>query len=152
MTKHLRLNIEARTTDYPMERVFALTIHDDSVGEWTLGLLLLREGLIERLVVTSPQSALKIELRLLASTAEHSRARSGWTDDSLELHVSGAELDYWLRFFLKYVRDGYGEVDHLDVQTTSIDTAAVRPAAVVLKVERFTSPVSREDALRRLRQ
>jgi hypothetical protein len=149
MNKALRLNIEARTDDFPSQRVVRLVIHDESVGEWTLGLCLLREQLVESLTIMSPLAALKLELQRLEQTNGRLRAVAGQTGDVLRMQVSDTELDYWLRFFLTYLRDGYGAVDHLDVETSELDKSAP-PPTVVLKVQKSAAPLSRDGAIRRL--
>jgi hypothetical protein len=108
-------------------------------------------GVIESLTITSPLTAMKVEVGLLGSKTAHSRALSDLTGDVLRLHVSGTELKYWLHFFLKYVRDGYGEVDHLDVETDATNRSDQLPTTIILKVQQFAAPVSRNEAIRRLR-
>jgi hypothetical protein len=57
--------------------------------------------------------------------------------------LSPTELDYWANFFLKYYRDGIGEVDHLDVEAYPRNPDTIKGLGIVLWIANVLPP-SRE--------
>jgi hypothetical protein len=128
----------------------------DAVYELNLGstapevvaaeLSLLATGLADSLTFRHERGRIKVKI-------ERGPVRDRATAESrpglLALILSETELEYWRSYFLRYYREGAADVDHIDVEATSI-----RPAGGVIdlrvRVARAVPPVSPEEARRRL--
>lgn len=145
----LQLPIQMRRTKHVQSDELTVSFDDAAIHEWTLGLCLLKEGLVSRLIVTELKPSFRLEIRLDESLPREKRAMAVPRKDALRLELSCTELDYWLYFFLRYVRDGRGEGNHLDIETT-VGDASKRPIDVVLEVTKLGPPISVEEAKRQL--
>jgi len=117
----------------------------DAINDWTLGLVLLKERLVDVLGVSENAGQNTLELSRGDARA---RARAVLAEPSSRLAVSDAELEHLAHFFLKYVRDGFGEVDHVDIQVT--EGKSDRESYVTFTVSESAPPVSSAEARRRL--
>lgn len=111
-----------------------------------IGLCLLREGLITTLdlIDTSAKMTLRLE------RAEN----KGSTEIRLDkgravLSLDQTELDRWMHFTLRIVRDGVAEVDHIDLDAPLADQSG-RAISVIVAFPSSLPPVSEEEARRRL--
>lgn len=114
--------------------------------DWSLCLCLLARGLVERLHIHAANSefVLTVDRRLKQSD----RGRATFSGRRLEVTLSVTELERWEHFFLRAVRDGVAEVDHIDVELK----AAADPHTVdlALWVPSARPPMSGADAARLL--
>ena len=78
------------------------------------------------------------------SAVERSQSRGA------DVFLSRTGLDYWATFFLKYYRDGVGEVNHLDVEAYPRNPNMARGLGIVLQIANALPPISGEEARRRL--
>lgn len=137
-----------RTEDFATEKVVTLEPSEEGVLRWALGLCLLREGVVDVLNVRTGTDA--TTLKVAVADTVRVPFVSHWNKGKLTVEVSQVELERWVHFFLSYFRDGYGEVDHIDVETVSAEVT--RPITLTLKVPTALEPVSAEEAARRLGQ
>lgn len=84
-----------------------------SPGPIALALVLLRDGLVEAVALRTPHNE---KVRLVFDPACGSVVARARAKESLELTVGPRELGCWAAFFLRYHRDGWAEVNHLDVE------------------------------------
>jgi hypothetical protein len=87
-------------------------ISEESLPDWTLGLTLLKENLVQSVVFVTSDGSKKLEITQSASIG-HAVAREKNGVITVELSVN--QVEYIQAFFLKYFRDGVAEVDHLDL-------------------------------------
>jgi hypothetical protein len=95
----------------------------------SLGLCLLSESLVEDVPMRSPKGRWVVRLR--KSMKPHAIRLRRYGNERLELNLGQVELERWLVFFLKYYRDGWAEVDHLDSDGTWEDGTSIQ---LILKV------------------
>ncbi len=77
------------------------------------------------------------------------RATAERLPDKLALILNETELGYWLSYFLRYYGDGVADVDHIDVEATSI--ASIEGVVDVrVRVACSVQPLSPEEARRQL--
>lgn len=81
-----------------------------------LGMTLLSEGRVELLVLRHPRGAWGARLR--ASAGDRGVLLRRYHEDRLDLTLGRTELGVWQLFFLRCVRDGAPEVDHVHVDGT----------------------------------
>lgn len=103
----LALTVTARSLDG--QSIVNVLIPPSSVCHWCLCLQLLHDQLVESCVLLLPEPQGKVEVRC-AATSTHSIGHSGH-----RICLSSNALDYLRCFFLKYFRDGFAEVDHVDI-------------------------------------
>lgn len=114
-----------------------------TIPEWTLGLLLIREQLTEALRVTVPSGA-ELLIRLDPRTTPQMRAKAGWKHKAFCLEFGRDDLETWIDFFLRYIRDGRAAVSHLDLEARS--HAGGKMVDIVVKVDRFGPSLPLEEA------
>lgn len=94
------------------ESFITLDILEEQVTSWCIALTALRENLIEKIPINS-----------IVSTHKGIIHKANYNDYSIEgtfiLGLNQNTIEYIIVFLLKYLRDGWSEVDHLDVSTTS---------------------------------
>jgi hypothetical protein len=76
------------------------------------------------------------------------RATCDFRRDGAHMMISTVELEAWIHFFLKYHRDGVGEVDHIDVDFSPKDS--VQELVLVLHIPDVLPPIQEREARRRL--
>jgi hypothetical protein len=121
-----------------------LSFEPAAIRDCSLGLVLLKERLIEVFVIAELTGRSALELRRSGQAGGRARASLGGSTSRLAL--SDSELDHLVHFFLKYLRDGVAEVDHVDVQALSGDDECY----VTFNVNESAPPVSPSEARRRL--
>lgn len=135
---------EAEGTPYDV-----VTFADSAIAPWTLALVLLREGLAQRVRLScTAGNVLQIEHDSALTPQE--RAVAVWDGKALSLRISGVELEYWIDFFLRYFRDGYGAVPHLDIDTLPPPGTHDR-VDIVFKIEHVGPAMTPQEAKRLLR-
>lgn len=107
-----------------------LDFGDTPPGPVALALVLLRDGLIEAVAFRTAKGE---RVKLTSGAGLLVRVRDA---KSLEIHVGPRELESWAAFFLRYHRDGWAEVDHLDVEGTWDTGAACDLVIKVAKARR----------------
>ena len=120
-----------------------------TLSETCLSLTLLREQLMTSFVFLGSDRRTKLSLCARSSTGPLKKARLTIHGQEIELLMTEVALDYALGSCLKYYRDGFAEVDHIDI---AVDCAgrADPEAYVIMRFADSTTPVSQEDAAKRL--
>jgi hypothetical protein len=124
-------------------------ISSETNKEWCLDLCLLRESLIDSLTIIDEDGSYRLRVSLDPSLAHRSTV-SRSDSRGADVFLSRTELDYWANFFLKYYRDGIGEVDHLDLEAYPRTPDTTRGLGIVLQIPNALPPISEEEARRRL--
>jgi hypothetical protein len=130
------------------EHIMEIRVADENVVRWSVGLCMLKEAVVESLLVRSESASVRLHLE---PDLERATGRFQHDEHSylVSLAISGVELDRWVNFFLCYVRDGYGSVDHMDVDFDVV-SEPIGSGTLVLHVPQAAAPVARDEALRRL--
>ena len=123
-----------------------VAFEDRAIEPWTSRLVLLREGMIRQLRVGG-MSGKTLAVDRDPRIPPQERAVAEWDGQALSLTLGDVELDYLIAFFLRYVRDGYGEVLHLDLDA-SVRGGQGERMDVVLQVERAGPARSPRDSRR----
>ena len=147
MNRLIRLPLSWRREDTP-DSLF-IRIGSETNKEWCLNLCLLREGLIDSLTIIDEEGSYKLRVLLDPSLARRSAVERSQSRGA-DAFLSRTELDYWATFFLKYYRDGVGEVNHLDVEAYPRNPNTARGLGIVLQIANALPPISGEEARRRL--
>lgn len=122
--KFLRLPIKLEGRILEGVWYFRIEISREAALEFTLGLCLLAEELVDRLAIAA-SGGRKIGIGIDPEVAEVQRAVASWKEGKagdLQLYLSKTELRYWQYFLLGYVRDGAAPVDHIDVEGEMMET------------------------------
>jgi hypothetical protein len=111
-----------------------------------IGLCLLREGLITTLdlVDTTAKMTLRLER---AGNKGSTKIQSN--KGRAVLSLDQTEIERWMHFTLRMVRDGVAEVNHIDLDAPMADQSG-RAISVVVTFPSSLPPVSEEEARRRL--
>lgn len=147
MKKYVRLPVRFETIRYPQQTAVYIWLGIDAVRDCSLGLALLKLGLINAFVVGTMDGLHKIDLQVSASTPTD-RIQCNLSPDGISLRLTSNSVDYLLAMCLKYYRDGYAEVDHADLEATL--EPGDEDAYITIKFADFAPPVSAEEAKRRL--
>jgi hypothetical protein len=83
-----------------------------------LGLCMLRHGVVSRLDLVDERGATSLKIGLLGSLGEGS-ATVRWEAYGATLALLPVELEAWMHFLLRTVRDGVAEVNHFDLEAIS---------------------------------
>jgi hypothetical protein len=148
MTKHLKLPLRLELVRYSGQTVLNIQFESKALSGWCLALCLLKEGLTAALVISEEGAKGKLELELM-SEAKERRTHASFEAETARLRITSNDLDYLLHFFLKYYRDGFAEVDHLDLEVVAANER--QDASVTFKVPESAQPLSPEQAKKRLR-
>lgn len=150
MNRTLQLPMQLRDGNDQLVLVVELT--PEMISQLCLELSLLKEGLAEAIVLSNTQTEFWLEVKRNARILKHERGEISWQKTGARLSIAPNELDYWLHYFLKYYRDGEGEVDHIDSDITKVSSQSdsVRGLFLVLKVPQAAPAVSAAEAKRRL--
>jgi hypothetical protein len=144
--KFIKLPVRFELTRYPGQAVFYISLGIPAIREWCLGLALLKDGLIDALVVSEIDDRYKIHLEIAISVARgkiHGNLNSG----AVHIQLIPVDIAYLLAMCLKYYRDGYAEVDHVDIESKlEVDENAY----VTVKFADYASSLSSEEAKKRL--
>jgi len=129
------------------EHVVKFRITDASAAPWTLGLCMLKERLVESIAIRWENGSFNLQVvpDLGRAQGRIQRSQQAYAGD---IAIEEIELDRWVHFFLCYLRDGYGSVDHLDVDL-DLPLEPIARGTLVLYVPHAAPPVSQAEALRR---
>ena len=122
MIKRLAAAARIEQVRHASEISLEVSLQPGAIRDWSLGLVLLREQLIDALLMSESTGVSTLELR-----------RSG-----------GARV----RFFLTYFRDGIAAVDHVDVQAITGEDG--QECYITFMVPESAPPVSSAEARKRL--
>jgi hypothetical protein len=148
MTKHLKLPVHLELVRHPGQTVLNIRFENKALWEWCLALCLLKEGLIETLILREEGAKRKLEVELMSKVKERIKAHATFEAETTRIRITLDDLDYLLHFFLKYYRDGIAEVDHLDLEVLSAHEN--QDASITFKVPESFQPVSAQEAKKRL--
>ena len=149
MNKHLQLPIDIELVRHPGQTVLSLSFRREALRDWCLGLCLLKEGLIETLIVAEERGKSKM-IKFRATQETDRVTQVTFKPDFGQVEITRNQLGYLHRFFLKYYRDGVADVDHLDLEAINADTGEI-DAYITFRVPDSRPPVSPEEVERRLR-
>lgn len=119
-------------------------VKDDFLERFCTGVCLLFNKLVQSIDFIEKDFVFRLEMR------------SGNGNNSIEhelnftsLRVSESEIEMLMFFVLRSLRDGFAEVDHVDLEAFSVRNPN-KIIGVVVKFENFAPPISREEVDRRL--
>lgn len=139
MKNTLELALEVTATSIDGQNVVDVLVPPSCVSHWCLSLQLLHDHLTDSCVFLLPNAKGKLEIQR-ATTSTH---RTG--NGTHLICLSANALDYLRCFFLKYFRDGFAEVDHVDIDDQERDGGYL-----TFSVLASSPPVSSEGARQRL--
>jgi hypothetical protein len=146
MIKRLASDVRIEQVRHASEIALEVSFAPGAMRDWSLGLVLLKEQLVDALLVT--ESPGRSSLELCRSGQTRDRAKAVFAGSATRLALSNTELDHLVHFFLKYFRDGIAEVDHVDVQAVSGE--ADQECYITFIVPESAPPVSSAEARKRL--
>lgn len=151
MKKHLTLPARLEVIHYPTQTVVKLWLSTDAIRDWCLGLSLMKEGLTDGLVISPAAGKGNVELRVDASLSPQDRIRGSLGKaGAVHFGLTTNVLDFLLVFGLKCYRDGWAEVDHVDLEAQIEGIHDLQNAYFTVHFQEFAPPVSAEEAKRRL--
>jgi hypothetical protein len=147
--------LKSMTTELPVKVLasghrpsIAILVPADAIEHWCLMLCLIEKRLIETVYIVAPQRRMDFQLQIDENCPTRSTTSVRWlSPTSAELRVCRPELERWTDFYLKYYRNGFGEVDHIDVEFESPN--GDRGLDVALIVPSMLRPRPADEALRR---
>lgn len=145
--KLIRLNLSFYQRKYAEQTCFEMSFERDAIGEWCLGLGLLKERLVDSLLIEPTKGNLKLDLKV-APEATDGNITGKVQYDSIHLSLSLVTLDYLLNFSLKYYRDGYADVSHIDLQTSFNEFGD--EVYITFQFPDYAGPLSADEAARML--
>ena len=134
MNKTFQMPIHVVASSVAEQHVVRIHISHGCLSEWCLSLQLLHDDLVEKCIFTIHESGgifLKIEK---GPSSSYTISHFGKKHAVLLERVA---LDMLRHFFLHYYRDGYAEVDHID-----IDDEGHPGGYITFSVEKFAEPLS----------
>ena len=136
--------LAVRSFDNPKATAVKVCLRADVQGRLCIGLCLLKEHLISSLdiVHTNGDDLLRVQRSTSSTSIEIRQAK-------IDLAVSSVEIDLWLHFTLRTVRDGVAEVDHIDLEVDEAGQTG-RRVDLIIAYPSSASPVSSTEARRRL--
>lgn len=147
--KQMRLPVFFEESSYTDSDHVTITFGDAAEDRWTLGLCLLRENMISVLELEDEQQSYRLRLKVGPGLKAGDRAVATASKRQIEITLGQTELEAWLHFFLRMVRDGVAEVDHLDLETRPPE-GQPRPTDLTLRVLRVPEPMSPDELRRQL--
>ena len=122
-----------------------VTLNPKALSDVCLGLCMLREQLLPRIELGSDSKTGTLSFERQSGGATTALVRRD--RDKVTVLLGASDLAMLLHFFLRTVRDGVAEVDHIDVDAVDRTGATT---SVVLKFPLHTAPVSADEMRRRL--
>jgi hypothetical protein len=150
VNRNLQLPVDIDVIRHPGQTVLLLSFRREALGEWCLGLSLLKEGLIDTLTVAEERGKGLVKIQILPKPETRGSARVSFKSNVSQFEITRTSLEYLQRFFLKYYRDGVADVDHIDLEATDVDTGKTGEY-IKFRVPDSRPAVSPEEAERRLR-
>jgi hypothetical protein len=129
--------------------VFVIDFQDQPIASWCLALCLLREELIDSIALGDGIAPSPLVFKR-APTSSHLEQSAFVSDGGrVSVEVSDNDLKWWLNWFLKYFRDGYADVDHIDVELRPLGEGDAG-IDLTFTVAAYAPALSHEEARRRL--
>lgn len=148
MNNGMKIPASITVTRYSSQVVVSVFVLKESVGDWCLGLCLLVEGLIEMLTVRGESGDQSIKLSVLSKEGRGANARISLTPYASLVELTPGGIKYLQYFFLRYYRDEFAEVDHIDLEAS--DTVSGESVYLTIRVADSQPSVSPEEAKKRL--
>ena len=139
MNKSIQLAIKVNSRTIDGQSVLHVHVPPNCLDQWTLCLQLLHDELVDCCVLFAPAAQFKLELRCETSST-HLKMNA-----TNVVCLSPQALDCLRCFFLKYFRDGFAEVDHVD-----IDDDVQHGGYLTFSVSEYSHPISGEELRKRL--
>jgi hypothetical protein len=124
-----------------------ITLDHQGVITWHSMLKSLQDGVLSTVTIRDSQSKYRIRLRVDERISISHRATYQWRGGILDLAITPVELEFWTAFFGKYVDEGTGDVDHIDLD---VFVDATKSLFVTFKIPKAKPPVSADEARRLL--
>ena len=142
------LNLTMSVRDFPGQRGITINPGSREVDAWCLELVLLERGLIDATRVTAQDGSFSLVIKVAESIGDAEIGRVVWDNPSVaEVRLSRTEIERWVYFYLKFYRDQYGEVDHIDADLEG--SGGSTGVFLVLKVPQASPPRRAGPELRR---
>lgn len=97
--------------------------------------------------ITNPQRSIRVNLTVDERLEPGVRARWRWRRNMLDLAISRNERGYWESFIDTYVRQGYGDVDHIDLYVDAEDHSEL---ALTIEVPEAAPPLTPAELRKKL--
>ena len=144
MRKYVKLPIRLERKQYDEITCFEISFTREAIGDWFLELSQLKEGLIDALIIEPAEGKFKLELQAAPPGGFVEKIPGSLRDERVVLELPPYTLHYLLVFSLKYYRDGYAEVDHIDLEASFKDLG--EDVDIMLKFTDAAPPLSPEEA------
>lgn len=139
------LNVE---TLEPGTRTLKATIGRAALSEWIASLTLLDKQIVEIGRWTSAKGDVGFELSIDREAGRGCRARGAWRGNTLQVAITATELEMWICFYCRYLRDGFAPVNHIDVEIDATENSQFTPF-LILYAEDDAAPLDPAEAKRR---
>jgi hypothetical protein len=136
------------STDVDGTRILRVALQQGALRDITVGLCLLWNDLVPAMDLNAASSQQTLRF-LVSKRPESFRAHASWSPSLICIELSRPEFEAVMYFFLRTIRDGMAEVDHIDVEAFDNNKMQKR-TAIVLKFPQSMPPVSSDEARRRL--
>jgi hypothetical protein len=154
MTKTLQIALELELVRYTGQTSLGVVLDSKAIRDWTLGLCLLQQDLIEVLVVTDQKTKRQLNMRLAGPRRKKDmpnrrflrKSEAVFETDVTRLEMTRDFLDYVIEFYLIYFRDGTGQVNHIDMDVVA--PAESQEATITFKVPLSVPAVSHSEPKR----
>lgn len=133
----------------PADRHLAVTLAGTALDRFALGVCLLKEQLVSSVLLRDGATRCEIQLSRDARLAPHEVSRIRNDGRRSKVAVSSTQLEALVTFFLKAVRDGLADVNHLDIEDQA-SGSEFSGWTLVVKVDRAKPPLSEEELRWRL--
>lgn len=133
-----------RRHDNPMTTGVKLSLMVDVLDRLCIGLCMLRDGLIDAMDVVDLSGANFVRL----TPAAHNTAIE-FGRDKIVVALGPTDLERWLHFTLRSIRDGRAEVDHLDFEAKTVGHTD-QLVDLIVTCPSHAPPLSSGEARRRL--
>lgn len=97
--------------------------------------------------ITDPQRSIRLNLTVDTRIDPGVRAQWRWRRNVLDLAISRNEREVWESFIDTYVRQGYGDVDHIDLYADAEDH---RKLALIIQVPEAAPPLTPAELRKKL--
>lgn len=133
---------------YTSQTVLDIGFEAQGIAKFCLGLCLIKEGLASLVVVHDKRESVKLSLQVVIQASQQSRTSMKVKGQVVDVSMSANDMDCVLHFFLKYIRDGKAEVDHLDIDIQSENKYP--DLTLTVRAPQWVEPVALDEAKRRL--
>jgi hypothetical protein len=133
---------------YSNQTVLDIGFEAPNIAGFCLGLCLLEKGLASRVVIHDKSERVKLRLQSIKQPGQQPRTSIKVEGQVVDVSMSANDLDCILYFYLKYIRDGMAEVDHLDIAVHSDDKYP--DPTLTVRAPQWVEPVTLDEAKRRL--